>query len=317
MKRRLLASYLVLVLVVLILLEVPLGALIANHDESVLAAQAEQEATGLAIVVGEGLEHHEPGQVRSLVSQYRDRTGGEVTVYGLGGRVLATAGTDHDHDARPDAGALVSRALAGHPSSSFSFDEGHPVAEAAVPLSVDTRSPGAVLLDVPAGSAVTSAHEAWLVLALFGAGALAASVLVALALARSFSRPLGDLERSAERLGRGDLAARSSENGPDEIRSLASEFNRMAQQLEELVGAQNRFVADASHQLRSPLTALRLRLENLEPDVGGRVAVGVAAAVEEVQRLSRIVDGLLALTRAGSEHPSREMVDVARIIEQR
>lgn len=317
MRRRLLASYLVLVLAVLVALELPLGVLVTDHDESVLASQAEREATGLAILVGEDLEHHQEGQVATLAAQYRDRTGGEVTVVGVQGQVIASAGSDRDKDSQPDGSALVSRALAGHAVSKFNYDEGHAVAEAAVPLSADIRSPGAVLLDVPAGQAVTSARETWLLLSLFGAGALAVSVVVALALARSFSRPLADLEKSVKRLGRGDLAARSALSGPEEVRSLSEQFNRMAERLEELVLSQSRFVADASHQLRSPLTALRLRLENLEPDVGGHAATGVAAAVEEVQRLSRIVDGLLALTRAGSEYPTAEPVDVVRVIAQR
>lgn len=317
MKKRLLASYLVLVLAVLVVLEVPLGALVANHDYSVLAAQAQQEDTGLAIVVGEDLEHDQPTQVRSLVLQYRGRTGGEVTVYGSQSRVVAAAGTDHDHDARPDAGKLVSRALAGHAGSSFTFDEGRPVAEAAVPLSADARPSGVVLLDLPAGAAVTSAHEAWLVLALFGAGVLGASAIVAVVLARSFAQPLAELETSVDRLAGGDLSARSSARGPEEIRTLAEGFNRMAQQLEELVGSQSRFVADASHQLRSPLTALRLRLENIEAEVGGQAVAGVAAAGDEVQRLSRIVDGLLALTQAEREHPDPTLVDIARTVDER
>ena len=73
----------------------------------------------------------------------------------------------------------------------------------------------------------------------------------------------------------------------------------MAQRLEELVGAQESFVADASHQLRTPLTALRLRLENLEAQLDDPEAIDdLAAARAETSRLSRLVDGLLALARA-------------------
>jgi signal transduction histidine kinase len=91
----------------------------------------------------------------------------------------------------------------------------------------------------------------------------------------------------------------------------------MAGRLAELVDAQNRFVADASHQLRSPLTALRLRLENLQVDSTGPLAEGVAAASEEVQRLSRLVDGLLTLSRADRPRPLREAVDIEKVIQDR
>ena len=71
------------------------------------------------------------------------------------------------------------------------------------------------------------------------------------------------------------MTARANpDSGPPQVRSLARQFNHMASRLAELVDAQSRFVADASHQLRSPLTALRLRLENLQVDATGPSAEG-------------------------------------------
>jgi signal transduction histidine kinase len=98
---------------------------------------------------------------------------------------------------------------------------------------------------------------------------------------------------------------------------VAEQFNSMATRLDELVQAQSRFVADASHQLRSPLTALRLRLENLEASSDPDAAADIAAAGAEVLRLSRIVDGLLTLGRAGQEQPRAGMVDIAEVMRQR
>ena len=68
----------------------------------------------------------------------------------------------------------------------------------------------------------------------------------------------------------GDLSVRAIvPSGPPELTVLAQSFNATAAQLEQLVGSQRGFIADASHQLRTPLAALRLRLENLEADVHG------------------------------------------------
>ena len=88
------------------------------------------------------------------------------------------------------------------------------------------------------------------------------------------------------------------------MRALASEFNETVARLDALIRSQQEFVADASHQLRTPLAALRLRLENLERDVDEDGKPSLEAALAEVSRLARLVDGLLALARADASRPS-------------
>ena len=237
---------------------------------------------------------------------------------GPAGQVVAHSAGDSDNDATGESRGLVQAALSGRPATSFSSDEGRPWAAAAVPLSADGRSQGALLLGLDASSTERRVHEIWLALAGLAAGVLVLTVLVGLLLARSLSLPLGRLEAAVNRLGQGHLSARARiDDGPPEIRSLATQFNHMADRLAELVDAQSRFVADASHQLRSPLTALRLRLENLEASSGGSAADDMAAAGREVQRLSRVVDGLLTLNRAEGTGPGPRPVDVDDVIEER
>jgi signal transduction histidine kinase len=98
---------------------------------------------------------------------------------------------------------------------------------------------------------------------------------------------------------------------------LAEEFNATAAQLQELVGAQQAFVADASHQLRTPLAALRLRLENLEDEVDGSAAEDVEGARAEVQRLTRLVDALLTLARAEQGGSAPADIDVGSVMSGR
>ena len=161
-------------------------------------------------------------------------------------------------------------------------------------------------------------HAIWLALVGFAAGILTLTGLAGMLLARSLSRPLARLESAVTQLGEGNLAARAEATvGPPQLRSLARQFNHMASRLSELVDAQSRFVADASHQLRSPLTALRLRLENLEVSSPGPLAEEVAEAGREVQRLSRLVDGLLTLSRADGVEPQRRTIDIEKVIEDR
>jgi signal transduction histidine kinase len=153
-------------------------------------------------------------------------------------------------------------------------------------------------------------------LALAG-GVLLAVAVLGLVVARSVTRPLEELESAARRLGGGDLSARASEaEGPPELRTLSQEFNSMAARLEDLVASQRGFVADASHQLRSPLTALRLRLENITAG-SPNTESDVDAMVAELDRLSRVVDGLLVLARSDAQRPERAAVDVNAVVADR
>ncbi|HEV2685150.1 MAG TPA: HAMP domain-containing sensor histidine kinase, partial [Actinomycetota bacterium] len=147
---------------------------------------------------------------------------------------------------------------------------------------------------------------------------LVASLLVGLRLSSSVVRPLRALEEATLTLARGDLSSRApSEGGPPEVRSVARAFNEMAGRLEELVGAQSQFVADASHQLRTPLTALKLRLENIEESAQGSVQRDAEAAGRELWRLQHIVDGLLTLARAEGARPQRQIEDVRAVLGSR
>jgi signal transduction histidine kinase len=310
-------SYVGVALLILVMLEVPFGILAQRHERDMAASQAGQEATGLAAVASEDVEHGHFADLAALVARYQSRTGGEVAVVDPAGKVLASSDRDADNDATGEHRGLIQAALAGRSVSTFGADEGQPWASSSVPISTDSRPLGAVLLGIQADPTEDRIRGIWLALGGFAVVCLACTTLVGLLLARSLARPLARLESRVRMFGEGDLTVRAPESGPPQVRSLARQFNQMAGRLAELVEAQNRFVADASHQLRSPLTALRLRLENLEAGADPAAAEGIAAAAEEVQRLSRIVDGLLTLSRVGSDEPERQPIDVGEVIEGR
>jgi signal transduction histidine kinase len=104
---------------------------------------------------------------------------------------------------------------------------------------------------------------------------------------------------------------------PPELAGLARSFNATAERLEALVRSHQSFVADASHQLRTPLAALRLRLENLEADAGDSRPEDIERALAEVQRLSQLVDSLLVLTRAEAARRMAEPVDLGAVVADR
>ena len=152
----------------------------------------------------------------------------------------------------------------------------------------------------------------WIALAGIAAVVLAVAALIGLSFARWIRRPLEGLEEAAAEAGAGDLSARAPvPDAPPELRRLALEFNDMVARVDGLVSVQQAFVADASHELRTPLTALRLRLENLERQVGDGGRASLDAASAEVERLSGLVDELLALARADAGTAPAESVDLA------
>ena len=151
---------------------------------------------------------------------------------------------------------------------------------------------GAARVTYPTSTLDERVRHYWLLLAAVAAVALGLAAALGVWLARWASRPLVRLESAAVVAAGGDPDARAPVEGPPEIRSVAVAFNEMVARLDGLVTTQRAFVADASHQLRTPLTALRLRLENLERDVGPAGKADLEAAVAEVGRLSGLVDGL-------------------------
>lgn len=314
LRRRLLGSYLVLAVAVLLVLEVPLGVLAARRERDGLRAQASQGATSLAVLAGEEFERSRGGDLSRLARRYEQQTDAEVLIVNNRGAPVISL-TPSEREGTSDLAAETASALRGHTSLTSRSDEGKPVETAAVPVSDPNGSTrGAVVVSIPAHAAEHRIHLVFTGLVALAGAVMAAVVTLAWFLSRSIARPLVQLEAASRSLGEGDLATRVKETGPPELRAQARTFNRMADRLSELVDSQRRFVADASHQLRSPLTALRLRLENVDLENEASARHNLEQAGDEVVRLSRLVDGLLALARNEGSRPHRKPVHVSQIV---
>jgi signal transduction histidine kinase len=158
----------------------------------------------------------------------------------------------------------------------------------------------------------------WVILGSVAVVAMIAAALLAFGLARWVNRPLKSLDAAARRLADGNLAIRAKvDSGPPELRRLGTTFNTMAGRLEALVHGNRAVIADVSHQLRTPLAALRLRLDLLAADTDPDTGHELAGALDELARLSRLVDGLLAVARAENVVPVPAAVDVAEVAGER
>ena len=142
-------------------------------------------------------------------------------------------------------------------------------------------------------------RQAWL--ALGGLGGLGLTVAAGLAglQARRLAGPLDDLAQAAERLGAGDFSTTAPRSGLEEVDTIAAALDTSAARIASLVKAEREFSANASHQLRSALTSLRLRLEGLAASGDPAVATEAASALEVAERLSDTVAELLRLARTG------------------
>jgi signal transduction histidine kinase len=144
---------------------------------------------------------------------------------------------------------------------------------------------------------------------------------IGLIFSRTVTRRLRRLTELTERFAEGELDVRADERtGAPELRSLSRSFNAMAERLASALDQQRRFAADASHQLRTPLTALRLRLERArelaDVDPAGS-AERIVAANAEVDRLETLVEGLLQLSRGEGTIASVTRTDIAAIARER
>jgi signal transduction histidine kinase len=166
----------------------------------------------------------------------------------------------------------------------------------------------AFVSDEELGQGVT---EAWLLL--FGLGVFLVLVAVAAAdrLGRSIVHPVTDLSTAARRLGEGDLATRVIPHGPAEIADVGVAFNFLAGRLRELVDAERESVADLSHRLRTPLTALRLQAETL------RDRDEAEALLADIGRLERAVDTMIAEARRAPAEVKASVSDLGEVVRHR
>jgi signal transduction histidine kinase len=294
---------------------VPLALSLRDRVDAEVRSQASSQADIVASTASDLLGQSNRAQLATLAREGAASVRGRVIVVDRNGTVVADSSgggaLGQSYAQRPEIAAALSgrNFQKARRSNTLSAD----ILATATPVRHNGRVAGAVRVT----QSIASVHHAvWRTiggLALIGAVVLLLGLAAGVVIAGQVARPMQRLNVAVRRIASGDLEARAPVEGSTEQRSLAQSFNEMAGRLAGALKSQRRFVADASHQLRTPLTGLRLRIEEAQ-------AVGVSPAAHrelqegllEVDRLAEMVDELLVLSRAG-ERPAQaaQPVDLA------
>jgi two-component system, OmpR family, sensor kinase len=317
LRLRLLAAFGYVLLFAILALEVPLTLNFSRRVDSEIRAEASSGAQAIAAAASGRLT--DPRALAALAREQGRRLGGRVLVVDARGRVLV----DSDGAAAPRTSYLsrpeIARALRGataqgtRHSTSLNAD----LLYTAVPIVDAGRANGAVRVTQSVAAVHHEVRRDVIALLGLGAAVLLLGLGLAWAIAGSLSRPLRGLARTARRIAAGDLEARATPAGSSEQVEVANAFNDMTERLVRALDAQREFVANASHQLRTPLTGLRLRLEAAslkadDPDLQRDLAAGE----RETERLAKLLSDLLRLAQDGQRPKAGKPVALAAAAER-
>lgn len=196
-----------------------------------------------------------------------------------------------------------------------------------VPIIRDGAAIGAIYLAQPVeGSGIAGAiagtarfvRTVWWELLVAGATAAFIALAMARFLARGMTQPLRDMAEAARGMARGDYRQRVHTMSRDEVGQLAEAFNRMAGEMEGVERLRHDLVANVSHELKTPISALRARLENLLDGVERPTPEILAVMLHQSERLSRLVDQLLDLSQleSGAVPLAREPIELAPLVQR-
>jgi signal transduction histidine kinase len=313
-RRRLLVLAVSLVGLVLVALTVPLTTTFAEDSTQDQFVRRLTHLNRFAVTAQGSLESGEATALDADVDRYAEVYGGSVTVVDANRAVVASSTEGLTDGLRP----VVADALVGRtslpPEAAWPWSSGEMTL--ATPVGRDAEVLGAVVMVAPTDP-VQDAVAGWLLWLSLGAVAVLGLTVfgVVIPFVGWVMRPVDDLDAAARRLAAGDVRSRAHQLGPPELRRLAHSFNSMADSVETSQRQQRDLVADAAHQLGNPLTALRLRIEDLGvPDPG---ADRVGAALEEADRLDGLVHALLDLSRVGADAVAPEERDVVDDVRRR
>ncbi|WP_051571191.1 sensor histidine kinase [Cryptosporangium arvum] len=327
MRARLFVLLLTLIALVVVALLTPLATNYATNAQRQVYIDRLQDTNRFALLLRDGTGTSELSALRDEIERYHDVYGIPTVVLDGHRQVMLSSGPVDIDD--PTVSDRIDTALSGRSTEEMSIWpwQDHPLVVAVPFLAGEGAGVAGVVVTVsPTDALRTRVGTVWIVLAALSLGAVALFVAVADALATWVLRPVSSLDAAAHAITSGDLESRAPVGtGPPELRRLARSFNEMAATVSGALDAQRAFVAEASHQMRNPLTALLLRIGNLADavadenagDLPDRAKAEYDEAMREGQRLQRVLEELLALARAERHLGAVRRVDVGQVLDER
>lgn len=306
MRIRLIAALVGVAIVILLVFGIPLTSFVAKVERERLVTAMERDAFILAGHAKETLNTTSGAVLPSLqpyLHEHSSSKGTRALVTNSSGLIVAsndptlTVGANFSN--RPE----IAEALTGLPAvgERASRTLGQPLVFVAVPVLLGDDVLGVVRLSNPKSLIDKAVRDRLFGTATAGLFTVLAAGILAIPFALGIARPITRLTRRTEKLADGDFTVRADDSsGPPEVRELSRSFNVMAGRLGLMVENQRHFAGAVSHQLRTPLTALRLRLEQAQDALGDSspdVADAIEASRAETDRLQEMVEQLLALAR--------------------
>lgn len=302
MRARLVGSFVALTIVILVVFGIPLRSFMENVEEERLLTSLERDAFILAGHAKETLNTIAGSDLPSLepfIADHAERTDAKVVVTNSSGIVVASNDVALSIGASFGNRPEIQQALLGEPAvgERTSSTLGEDLVFVAVPVFSGDDVLGVVRFSSPRSVVDSNVNQALLGIALAGLFTVLAGVALAIPIALRLAQPITRLKKNADAVARGEFDNRANvDEGPREIRELALAFNTMSSRLGLMMKGQREFNGAVSHQLRTPLTALRLRLEFLERNISSEnreVIDAVEASQDEVDRLQEIIEQLL------------------------
>jgi signal transduction histidine kinase len=284
-RRRIISLTVLAALVATVLFALPLGVAVMQYYRDDTTAELERAADAVALAVSHELNSGQPPHVPPLDE---DEADGQVGVYAPDGRLLAGHG--------PAVGGSIEQRAASAAVDVVTGREGGDLV-LAVPVVSGARTTGVVRAAVPVRDLTLRVGLTWLGMAGLAVAAIGASWLMARRFATRLVRPLEELACAAERLGDGDFTARGPRSGIAEIDRVGEALDATAARIGRTLERERAFSAEASHQLRTPLTGLRLQLEAALQTPGADPHAAIRAGIASADRLERTIEDLLALGR--------------------
>ena len=304
----------------MIALGLPLALSFRDRINDEVRSQAHSQAAIVATGAGSLIGTGDAEALDRLVTIAGRTVRGRVLVVDSSGIVISDSGgpanVGSDYSSRPE----IAVALDGRSDQRERDSQtlGTRLLATADPIFRGNRTIGAVRITQSVDAVRSAVRQSLLGIGLLALLVIAFSLLVGAVIAGQIARPIRRLESTARGFatGEGDPGedALAEVRGSSEQRSLARSYNEMTARVSRLLRSQKDFVASASHQLRTPLTGLRLRMEGLSDELDDpRARSDAEAGLVEVDRLSKMVDELLVLSRAGERDTPGEVLDPAEL----